>query len=75
VVNKTSIIPTERIERAILLVRGQKVMLDSDLAALYGVPTRRLNEQVRRNLNRFPADFMFKLTPEEITALRSQFAT
>jgi hypothetical protein len=75
VVNKTSIIPTERIERAILLVRGQKVMLDSDLAALYGVPTRRLNEQVRRNLNRFPADFMFKLTPEETTALRSQFAT
>lgn len=73
--NKTSIIPAERIERAILLVRHQKVMLDADLAALYGVPTRRLNEQVRRNLKRFPADFMFELTPKEIGALRSQIAT
>jgi hypothetical protein len=73
--NKTSIIPVERIEHAILLLRGQKVMLDADLAALYGVPTRRLNEQVRRNLARFPADFMFQLSPEEVDALRSQFAT
>lgn len=73
--NKTSIIPAERIERAILLVRSQKVMLDADLAALYGVPTRRLNEQVRRNLRRFPADFMFQLRPAEVRILRSQFAT
>jgi hypothetical protein len=74
-VSKTSIIPAERIEQAIVILRGQKVMLDSDLAALYGVPTRRLNEQVRRNLKRFPTDFMFELTPKEIGALRSQFAT
>jgi hypothetical protein len=67
--------PSERIERAILLIRGQKVMLDSDLAALYGVPTRRLNEQVRRNRDRFPSDFMFELTAPETSALRSQIAT
>jgi hypothetical protein len=60
-----AIIPTERIERAILLIRGQKVMLDADLAELYGVSTRRLNEQVRRNRSRFPLDFMFQLTSEE----------
>lgn len=58
----------------ILLVRGHKVMLDSDLAALYGVPTFRLNEQVRRNLRRFPPDFMLQLTWEETRSLRSQFA-
>ena len=74
-VNKTAIIPAERIEGAILLIRGQKVMLDSDLAALYGVPTRRLNEQVRRNLKRFPADFMFQLRPAEVMILRSRSAT
>ncbi len=68
-------IPPERIEQRILLIRGQKVMLDEDLARLYGVPTRRLNEQVRRNLDRFPADFMFQLTPKETEVLRSQFAT
>jgi hypothetical protein len=55
----------ERIERAILLIRGQKVMLDADLAALYGVTTKRLNEQVKRNRDRFPEDFMFQLTDEE----------
>jgi hypothetical protein len=64
-----------RAERRILLVRGQKVLLDSDLAALYGVSTKRLNEQVRRNRGRFPADFMFELTPAEAVALRSQSAT
>jgi len=59
------ILSQERIERTILLLRGQKVMLDSDLAILYGVTTRRLKEQVRRNPDRFPADFMFELTAEE----------
>ena len=63
------------IERRILLVHGQRVMLDSDLASLYGVSTKRLNEQVRRNLPRFPADFMFQLSPDEAVALRSHFAT
>lgn len=58
-------IPSERIERTILLIRGQKVMLDADLALLYGVTTRRLKEQVRRNPDRFPSDFMFKLTLRE----------
>jgi phage regulator Rha-like protein len=72
---QTSLIPVEQIERAILSIRGEKVMLDSDLAELYGVETRRLNEQVRRNLGRFPEDFMFQLTPEEWNSLRSQFAT
>lgn len=67
-------ITVETIERRIFLVRGQKVMLDTDLAELYGVPTRRLNEQVRRNLKRFPADFMFQLTGEEAGGLRSQIA-
>ena len=65
----------ERIERMILLIRGQKVMLDSDLAELYGVTTKRLNEQVRRNISRFPIDFMFQLTESETQILRSQFAT
>ncbi len=63
------------IERRILLLRGQRVMLDSDLASLYGVSTKRLNEQVRRNLSRFPADFMFQLSPDEAVVLRSQNAT
>ncbi len=63
------------IERKIYTVRGRKVMLDSDLAALYGVTTKRLNEQVRRNAERFPEDFMFRLTKQEYDSLRSQFAT
>ena len=67
--------PTERIERSIFLIRGHKVLLDVHLAALYGVTTKRLNEQVRRNRSRFPEDFMFQLTPEEAASLRSQFAT
>jgi hypothetical protein len=69
------VIPEERIEKAILLIRGHKVMLDSDLAELYGVTTKRLNEQVRRNLKRFPLDFMFQLTFDEAAGLRSQIAT
>lgn len=62
---KNKLIPTEKIDRAILFVRGQKVMLDSDLAVIYGVKTSRLNEQVKRNIDRFPEDFMFQLTAEE----------
>jgi hypothetical protein len=58
-------IPVERLERAILLIRGEKVILDTDLAALYGVPTKRFNEQVKRNKGRFPGDFMFQLTDAE----------
>ena len=71
----TALIPVERIEKAILLIRGHKVMLDSDLAILYGVTTKRLNEQVRRNLRRFPNDFMLQLTQKEAAFLRSQIAT
>ena len=56
---------SERIDRAILIIRGQKVMIDSDLAELFGVRTKRLNEQVKRNINRFPKDFMFQLTTKE----------
>jgi hypothetical protein len=63
------------IENRIYLIRDQKVMLDNDLAELYGVSTKRLNEQMRRNLGRFPSDFMFQLTPKEAEILRSQIAT
>ena len=63
----------ERVERRILMIRGEKVMLDSDLAALYGVPTGRLNEAVRRNAARFPPDFMFQLTSEEVENLKDRF--
>jgi len=69
------LIPVERIEGAILEIRGRKVMLDADLAALYGVSTKRMNEQVRRNAARFPEDFMFRLSADEYAALRSQIAT
>ena len=62
----TTLIPPERIERSILLIRGQKVMLDRDLARLYGVETRVMNQAIRRNIDRFPEDFMFRLTREEI---------
>ncbi len=68
-------IPVESITSRIFLVRGQKVMLDSDLAELYGVSTSRLNEQVRRNIDRFPNDFMFQLTDSEFSNLKSQIAT
>jgi phage regulator Rha-like protein len=70
-----AIVPIELIESRILLIRGRKVMLDSHLAELYGVTTKRLNEQVKRNKERFPADFMFQLTFEETESLRSQIAT
>lgn len=70
-----SLVVFERIENKIYSLRGQKVMLDSDLAKIYGVTTRRLNEQVRRNLDRFPQDFMFQLTETEVEAMRSQIAT
>jgi len=68
-------VPMERITSKIYLIRKQKVMLDSDLAELYGVETKRLKEQVRRNIERFPEDFMFELTRQELKNLRSQFAT
>jgi len=69
---KKSLVPVAQIEKAILLIRGQKVMLDRDLAELYGVETRTLKQAVRRNIKRFPLDFMFELTPEEDQSLRSQ---
>jgi hypothetical protein len=65
----------ERISGSILIVRGQRVLLDSELAALYGVTTARLNQQVRRNLERFPGDFMFQVTADERGALMLQIAT
>jgi hypothetical protein len=68
-------LPHATIEHRIVVIRGKRVMLDDDLAALYGVPTKRLNEQVRRNADRFPADFMFRLSAAEASALRSQIAT
>ncbi len=72
----TSLVPVERIEQRILVLRGHKVLLDSDLAAFYGVPTKALNQATKRNRARFPADFMFRLTSREVAALlRSQFVT
>lgn len=68
-------IPDEIITNKIFVVRGKKVILDRDLAGLYDVETRRLNEQVKRNIDRFPPDFMFQLTMEEFENLKSQFAT
>src|SRR5437588_2721113 len=65
----------QTVENAIHLVRGQRVMLDSDLAGIYGVTTKRLNEQLKRNQQRFPQDFAFQLTTEEFATLRSQIAT
>ncbi len=72
---KITVIPIERIAEKIYLIRDEKVMLDSDLAELYEVPTKRLNEQVKRNIRRFPEDFMFQLTKEEFEHLKSQIAT
>jgi hypothetical protein len=74
-VNKKSLVPVDRIEKAILLIRGQKVMLDADLAALYGVETKMLVRAVKRNINRFPTDFMFQLSKEEFDNLRFHFGT
>ena len=68
-------VPVEVIARRIYLIREQKVMLDSNLAELYEVPTKALNQAVHRNLSRFPKDFMFQLTEEEAQGLRSQFVT
>jgi hypothetical protein len=62
---KKSIVPDETLISKILLIRGKKVMIDNDIAALYGVPTKRLNEQVKRNIKRFPENFMFRLTKKE----------
>jgi ORF6N domain len=64
-----------RIEHQILVIRGQRVMVDADLAELYGVETKRFNEAIKRNATRFPADFMFQLTSDESESLRSQIAT
>jgi hypothetical protein len=71
----TALMPFGHIARSILILRGQRVLLDNDLARLYSVETRRLNEQVRRNRARFPADFIFELTSEEFANLKSQSAT
>jgi hypothetical protein len=72
---KTKLTPVQRIEDMIYLIRGQRVMLDFDLARIYGVKLTRLNEQVKRNFGRFPGDFAFQLTLQEFTNVRSQFAT
>jgi hypothetical protein len=72
---ETNLIQPEQIEQAILLIRGQRVMLDRDLAARYGVETKNLNKAVRRNLDRFPVDFIFQLTADEAECLRFQFGT
>jgi hypothetical protein len=73
--SKTALMLAPDIERFIHTARSTRVILDTDLARLYGVPTKRLNEQFRRNLHRFPEDFAFQLTPEEWAALRLQIAT
>ncbi len=73
--NTHSLIPAERIERSILLIRGQKVMLSHDLASLYDVAPRVLLQAAKRNKERFPEDFMFQLTWEEVDLLASQAAT
>jgi hypothetical protein len=70
-----SLVPLERINQKILVIRGQKVMLDLDLAELYGVPTKALNQAVKRQKDRFPEDFMFQLSADELDILRSQIVT
>lgn len=72
---RAALVPVEKITREIVLLRGHKVLFDSELARLYGVTTARLNQQVRRNLRRFPADSLFQLTAEEFSALMMQNAT
>src|ERR1700724_506079 len=74
-VGKAALGKVEDITRAVLELRGRRVLLDAELAVLYGVTTRRLNEQVRRNRKRFPDDFLFELTTEEFANLKSRFAT
>jgi ORF6N domain-containing protein len=71
----TSPVLSQQVERNILLIRGHRVMLDTDLAKLYGVSTKVLNQAVKRNTTRFPGDFIFQLTNEETITLRSQFVT
>ncbi|MGC1402424.1 MAG: ORF6N domain-containing protein, partial [Thermodesulfobacteriota bacterium] len=71
--DEKSVIPVERIGNIIIFIRGQKIILDRDLAQLYGVTTGNLNKAVKRNLDRFPQDFMFQLTQEEYKSLRFQF--
>ncbi len=74
---KTSqkIVPTDKIESQIFIIRGHRVMLDSDLATLYGVSTKVLIQAVKRNIKRFPSDFMYQLTRQEVANLKSQFVT
>jgi hypothetical protein len=72
---KTSVISQQRLENVIRTLRGQRVILDSDLAQVYGVPTKRLNEAVKRTPEKFPLDFAFLLKPQEVASLRSQIAT
>ena len=71
----SNLIPIEVIRQRIFLIRGERVMIDRDLAELYGVETKQLKRQVRRNIDRFPEDFMFELTKEEYDVLRRQFGT
>jgi hypothetical protein len=66
------LIPAEHIERAIFLIRGQRILLDADLALIYRVPTKVLNQAVKRNVRRFPSDFVFRLSAEELDAIRTQ---
>ena len=75
IMESASFVPVEIIQNKIYLIRGLKVMLDQDLAELYAVSTKRFNEQIKRNIKRFPADFMFQLNEEELSNLRSQIAT
>lgn len=70
--NTQALVPTERIEAMILVLRGEKVILDAEIAALYGVETRSVVQAVKRNLDRFPEDFLFQLTQDEVRVLRSQ---
>jgi phage regulator Rha-like protein len=72
---QTALVPVEKIEQAVLRIRGYNVMLDQDLATIYGVTTKRLNQQVKRNRRRFPEDFVFQLTAAEVQFLRLQIAT
>ena len=71
----SSLLPLELVTHRIVMLRGQRVIVDAELAALYGVETKRFNEAVKRNAEKFPSDFMFQLTAKEFEALRSQFAT
>jgi hypothetical protein len=75
VANAKSHSPAERIARAIFVLRGHRVLLDTELATLYGVATKAFNQAVKRNLKRFPADFLFRLTSDEMNSLRSQIVT